>query len=105
MICTGLYTNDKSFEYQQLTKGIKRIQSLIISENYNHYSAIVNASKAAYLAILIKKGINEVKHFSPDIDLKNQKVDSPIHPAINKIKAIKPEAFFYWTEIQKLICE
>ena len=103
LICTGLYTNDKSFEYQQLTKGIKRIQSLIISENYNHYSAIVNASKAAYLAVLLKKGINEVKHYSPEIDLRALKVEAPLHPAINKIKSFKPEAFFYWTEIQKII--
>ena len=102
LICIGLYTNDKSFEYQALTKGIKRISNLIISENYNHYSAIVNASKAAYLATLLKKGVNEVNHYNPDVDMKDFKVGDPIHPAINKIKSFRPEAFFYWNEIDKL---
>lgn len=29
-------------------------------------------------------------------------VSAPIHPAINKIKSFRPEAFFYWNEIDKL---
>lgn len=103
LICTGVYSNGKSLEYQALAKGIKRIQNLIINENYTHYSAIVNASKAAYLAILLKKGENEIKHFSTDVDLSDCFVCAPIHPAINKIKSFRPEAFFYWREIEKLV--
>lgn len=102
LICTGLYAKDKSLEYQALAKGIKRIQCLIISENYTNYSAVVNASKAAYLAVLLKRGVNEVKHFAPDIDLRKLTVSAPIHPAINKIKSFRPEAFFYWNEIDKI---
>lgn len=103
IICTGIYTNDKSFEYQELVKGIKQIGSLIISEKYNHYSAIVGASKAAYLSVLLRKGINEIKHFDPSIDLRPVKLGGPINPAINKIKTFRPEAFFYWMQIEELL--
>lgn len=105
IICTGNYTNDQSFEYLELVKGIKQIGNLIVSEKYNHYSAIVNASKAAYLSVLLKKGINEIKHFDPAIDLRPVKLGTPINPAINKIKTFRPEAFFYWMQIEKLLNE
>lgn len=105
LICTGIYTNDQSFEYQELVKGIKQIGNFIISEKYNHYSAIVNASKAAYLSILLKKGINEIKHFDSSIDLGPVKLSASINPVINKIKTFRPEAFFYWMQIDKLLNE
>ncbi len=103
LICTGIYTNDQSFEYQELVRGINRIKNLILCERYNHYSAIVNASKAAYLSVLLKKGINQVQHFDPAVDLRPIKLESPIHPVINKIKTIRPEAFFYWMQIEKIL--
>ena len=105
LICTGIYNNDQSFEYQELVRGINQIRSLIISEKYNHYSAIVNASKAAYLSVLLKKGINEIRHYDPAIDLRSVKLNDPINPAINKIKTFRPEAFFYWMQIEKLLTE
>lgn len=102
-ICTGIYTNDTSFEYKELIKGINQIRDMIISENYNHYSAIVNASKVAYLSVLIKKKVNKIKHYKPEIDLRPIKLSPPIHPAINKIKTFRPDAFFYWMQIEELL--
>lgn len=103
LICTGMYTKDTSFEYKELAIGIRRIHDLIISENYTHYSAIVNASKAAYLSVLMDTGIDEVKHYDSGVDLRSIKLPEPIHPAINKIKTFRPEAFFYWNEIYNLL--
>ena len=105
LICTGIYTKDQSFEYQELVRGINQIRPLIISEKYNHYSAIVNASKAAYLSVLLRKGINEIRHYDPAIDLRSVKLNVPINPAINKIKTFRPEAFFYWMQIEELLAE
>lgn len=105
LICTGIYTKDKSFEYQELVRGINQIRPLIISEKYNHYSAIVNASKAAYLSVLLRNGINEIRHYDPAIDLRSVKLNAPINPAINKIKTFRPEAFYYWMQIEKLLTQ
>lgn len=105
LICTGIYKNDRSFEYQELVRGINQIRPLIISEKYNHYSAIVNASKAAYLSVLLKKGINAIKHYDPSFNLRSVKLGGPINPAINKVKVFRPEAFFYWMQIERLLAE
>lgn len=105
LICTGIYKNDQSFEYQELLRGINQIRPLIISEKYNHYSAIVNASKAAYLSVLLKKGINAIQHYNPTINLERVKLSEPVNPAINKIKIVRPEAFFYWQQIEKILAD
>ena len=105
IICMGIYTNDQSFEYQELVKGIKQIGSFIIKEKYNHYSAIVDASKVAYLSVLLKKGIDKISHFDTAANLRSVKLGAPINPLINKIKVFRPEAFFYWMQIEKLLNE
>ena len=105
LICTGIYTNDQGFEFQELQNGVYRIRDLIISERFTHYSAIVAASKAAYLAVLLSKGIDTINRFEPSVDLRGERLESPVHPAINKVKALRPEAFWYWREIAKLIKE
>ena len=53
-------------EFKLLQNGIGKVRSFIHSENYGIDSAIVNASKAAYLSKLIEKGLSEVRHFSSD---------------------------------------
>ncbi|MGI6313068.1 MAG: nucleotidyl transferase AbiEii/AbiGii toxin family protein [Candidatus Cryptobacteroides sp.] len=103
IICTNVYSKDGSFESSELSKGISQIHDLIISENYTYYSAAVNASKAAYLATLLKYGINEINRYSPSIDLSQLRLFPTVNPSINKIKSIRPEAFFYWYEISRLL--
>ena len=77
--------------------------SIIISENYTYYSAVVNAAKAAYLATLLKLGINEITRFDSSIDLGKLKLYPTVNPAISKIRSFRPEAYFYWYEISRLL--
>jgi hypothetical protein len=103
LVCTGVYTKDQSFEFKELLGGVRRIRDLIISENFNQYSAIVAASKAAYLSLLLGEGIDTFNRFDSTVDLRNVRLESPINPVVNKIKSLKPEAFWYWREIEKLL--
>lgn len=103
LVCTGVYTKDQSFEFKELLGGVRRIRDLIISENFNQYSAIVAASKAAYLSLLLGEGINTLNRFDSTIDLRNVRLESPLNPVVNKIKSLKPEAFWYWRETEKLL--
>lgn len=102
LVCTGVYTNNQSFEFKELLGGVHRIRDLIICENFNQYSAIVAASKAAYLSLLLERGIDILNRFDPTVDLRSVRLESPINPVVNKIKSVKPEAFWYWHEIEKL---
>jgi hypothetical protein len=103
-LCISLRGQLDPEEFKLLQDGISRIGSFIHSERYTIDSAIVNAAKAAYLSKLIERGINEVHHYSPnDIDnLALEVLQEPIPTKLNKLKKTRPEAFFYWCEVQKL---
>lgn len=113
LVCTGVYMNDQSFEYKELQSGVRRIRDLIISESFNQYSVIVAASKAAYLSVLLKMGENGIRRYDPTVDLRSERVGTAldgsgqalVHPVINKVKALRPEAFWYWKETERLLAE
>jgi len=90
--------------FARLQAGIRKIRNFIHSEKYNTDSAIVNASKAAYLSVLIANNIIEVRHFDPENieTLRDAILTEPLPKILNKLKKTNPEAFFYWNEISKL---
>ena len=92
-------------EYKLLIDGMKRVKGFIHSEKYGLESAITNASKAAYLSKLIEKGRTEVNHFNPDYtsDLSGKEITSPLPTKLNRLKKTNIEAFYYWSEVQKLM--
>jgi predicted nucleotidyltransferase component of viral defense system len=90
--------------FKQLQEGIKRIQSFIHGEKYHLDSAIVNASKAAYLSVMIATNKVDIKHFDKNNiqTLQNAVIEIPLPTKLNKLKKSNIEAFFYWHEINKL---
>lgn len=101
-LCICLRGQDNPEEFKLLQDGISRIGGFIHSEKYTLDSAIINASKAAYLARLISKGVNNPKHYNADNigELAAQTIHAPMPTKLNKLKKTHPEAFFYWIEIQ-----
>lgn len=97
----GTYNPD---DFTLLKDGISRIGSFIHSERYTLDTAIVNASKAAYLAKLMEKGLYEIHRYNPNQiqELSNKSIGLPLPSKLNKLKKTHPEAFFYWNEISEL---
>ena len=92
-------------EYKLLIDGMKRVRGFIHSEKYTLESAIVNASKAAYLSKLIERKHTVVNHFDPDnvSNLIDAEITAPLPARLNRLKKTNIEAFYYWIEIQKLM--
>jgi len=103
-LCICLKGQVEPDTFKLLQTGTKRIQSFIHSEKYNFDSAVTNASKAAYLSVLIAKGITTVARFGPqNIEpLRDAVINEPLNTKLNKLKKSNVEAFFYWNEIEKL---
>ena len=103
-LCICLRGQENSGKFNLLNPGIKRIQSFIHSERYTIDSAITNASKAAYLSVLIANNMKDIQHFdSTDIEsLRNAIIQEPLPTKLNKLKKTNIEAFFYWHEIGKI---
>lgn len=91
-------------EYGYYSDGARRVNNFIIPESYNVHVAIRDAAKVAYLARLIQTGINEVKHYNPEMDaeLATDIIEDLTLNKLNRVKKFSLEAFFYCRELAKL---
>lgn len=101
VICTWGY--DDKYQHTELADGVSRVRDFIHSERYNYDSAVINASKAAYLAALALAGQNEVQHFDPRIDLSKTILSPKLDEKLRKLKKYRPEAFYYWSQVDSLL--
>lgn len=102
-LCIVTRGADGKGDFEQLQHGIRRIASFIFSESFHLEKAITLASKAAYIATLIKKDAKEIEKFENPKQLKDWQISEPMNNKLNKLKKSNPEAFFYWHKIYELI--
>jgi len=100
-LCIVTRGADGNGNFEELLKGIQRIRNLIFSETYHIEKAITHATKAAYIATLIRHNVNNFEKFDNMQQLKNRTITAPFNTKLNKFKKSNPEAFFYW----HMICE
>ncbi len=102
-LCIVSRGSDGKGDFEQLQQGIQRITGYIFSESYHLEKAIVHASKAAYISILIKHDVHHFEKFKDPLQIKDWVIQSPLNTKLNKLKKSNPEAFFYWYKINKII--
>jgi len=98
-LCIATRGTEGNGNFDELLLGIKRIAGFIFSETYHIEKAIISASKAAYLAILIKSNLNSIEKFNNPLQMKDWTISEPLNSKLNKLKKSNPEAFFYWYKI------
>jgi predicted nucleotidyltransferase component of viral defense system len=101
-LCIVSRGTDGEGNFEELQQGIKRISSFIFSENYQVEKAIIHASKAAYLATLLKVNAQNIEKFENAAQIKDWQIGAPMNTKLNKLKKSSPEAFFYWYKIYEL---
>jgi len=93
---------DGKGDFKQLQQGIQRITRFVFSESYHLEKAITHASKAAYLATLIKYDAKSIEKYSNPLQMKDWTISDPMNTKLNRLKKSNPEAFFYWYKIYEL---
>lgn len=93
---------DGKGDFNQLQSGIHRVSGFIYSETFHMDRAIIFASKAAYIAALIKSEKTIIEKFTNPAIMKDWKIREPFWPRLNRLKKSNPEAFFYWYKISEL---
>ncbi|MBU0476011.1 MAG: nucleotidyl transferase AbiEii/AbiGii toxin family protein [Bacteroidetes bacterium] len=89
--------------FEELLKGIQRVSPFIFSEPFHIDKVITSASKAAYVAMLIKYNAKLVEKYINDLQVKEWIITEPLNTKLNKLKKSNPEAFFYWFKIYELM--
>lgn len=101
-LCLVTRGADGKGDFEQLQQGIQRVSRFIFSESYHLEKAITHASKAAYVAALIKHDGNTIEKFSNPLQMKDWLIAQPVNTKLNRLKKSNPEAFFYWYKIYEL---
>jgi predicted nucleotidyltransferase component of viral defense system len=102
-LCIVTRGSDGKGNFEQLQQGIQRVSRFIFSESYHIEKAITHASKAAYLATLIKLGSTTIEKYSDPLQMKDWVVAEPMNTKLNRLKKSNPEAFFYWYQTVQLL--
>ena len=97
-----VYDDRKYKFFDELQKGLQRIVGFIFPESYQVEKAIVHASKAAYLSVLIQHNATAIHKFENPLQLKDWLIGKPFNSKLNKLKKSNPEAFFYCYKIYEL---
>ena len=95
-LCIALRGIDGKGDFEQLLLGIQRVGPFIFSENYHLEKAILHASKAAYLVMLVKSNMTKLERFSNPLEINDWAITKPLNTRLNRFKKSNPEAFFYW---------
>ena len=91
-------------KFALLQKGIISIRPFMYRQNYKIEDAITDASKAAYLATLLEKGIREVRHYNGNpLSVSDMTISGGLTTKLNKLRMGNPEAFFYWSLTDALL--
>jgi len=99
-ICTrGM---DGKADFDSLQDGIRRVTGYIFSENYYVEKAISHATKAAYLATLLRQDADTIERFDPSVNMKDWMIKQPFNTRVNKLKKSNPEAFYYWYKMYEM---
>jgi len=101
-ICIVTRGIDGKGDFNQLQHGIQRVTRFVFSESYHLDKAITHASKAAYLATLIKYDTENIEKYDNSAQLKDWLIGEPMNTKLNRLKKSNPEAFFYWYKIYEL---
>ena len=101
-LCIVTRGADGKGDFHQLQQGIQRVSRFIFSESYHIEKAITHASKAAYVATLIKHDYKTIEKFSNPLQMKDWLIAEPMNTKLNRLKKSNTEAFFYWYKIYGL---
>jgi hypothetical protein len=85
--------------FPHLQKGISNIVNFIIGK-FNIEEAIICASKAAYLSVVLRNDLQTINRYSGPAEIASWTIASD--QKLNKLKKTNPEAFYYWYQISIL---
>lgn len=102
-LCIVTRGMDGKGDFKQLQEGIQRVSGFIFSESYHIEKAIIHASKAAWMATLIKYNSDSIDKYTGPLQVKDWLITEPVNPKLNRLKKSNTEAFYYWFKISEII--
>ena len=103
-LCLATRGAEGNGNFAMLQRGISRIKSFMFRGNYFIDNAIVDASRAAYIATLLEKGQMNIERYNGDpMSIASLDIQPTLTSKLKKLKRQSPEAYFYWAKISQLL--
>lgn len=103
-LCLATRGAEGNGDFEMLQRGISRIKSFMFRGGYFIENAIIDASRAAYLATLLEKGQKEIERYNGDpMSIATLNINPTLSNKLNKLKRQSPEAYFYWAKTSQLL--
>lgn len=90
-------------EYAELVSGFKKMAGFVFSGYFSVDTAILCASKVAYLSALLLKEGDKLERFHKDSNVSSWVIKNQDYNKLNKLKKTDPEAFYYFFQALKLL--
>ena len=91
-------------DFAILSEGIKKIRNFIHTSNYHLDHAIIDSSRAAYLAACLKKGVVSLdKYGGSASSVMNMELHDSLPSKLMKLRKTYPEAFYYWCKTSEML--
>jgi hypothetical protein len=95
-VVVGTHGASSKTGYAELLEGFKKLAAYIYSGLFTLDSAILCASKAAYLSALLVTQADTIDKYNRDSNLSDLSVVNPDYNKFNKLKKTNIEAFYYF---------
>jgi len=106
-ILIGTRGLSSTMEYGELVNGFRKMAGFVFKGNFTLDSAILCASRVAYLSALLIQKSDKVEWFQNQLDLSSWVITDLNFNKLNKLKKTDPEAFYYYFKALDLLklCE
>ncbi|MBO4371463.1 MAG: nucleotidyl transferase AbiEii/AbiGii toxin family protein [Bacteroidales bacterium] len=103
-LCIATYGAEGKGNFDMLKNGISRIKNFMYGGNYLINNAIVDASRAAYIAALLSKGISVIEKYNGNpLSIAKLEIKSSLPSRLNRLKRQSPEAYYYFAKVSELL--
>jgi hypothetical protein len=102
-ILIGSRGSSSPIEYTELVNGFRKMAGFVFSGYFSLDTAILCASKVAYLSAIILKKSDQIERFQKNIDLSSWVITNQAYNKLNKLKKTNPEAFYNFFQALKLL--
>ncbi|PKO04384.1 MAG: hypothetical protein CVU41_17365 [Chloroflexi bacterium HGW-Chloroflexi-3] len=92
-----------SIEYAELVSGFRKMAGFVFSGYFSLDTAILCASKVAYLSALLLKEGDKLERFQKDSNVSSWVIKNQDYNKLNKLKKTDPEAFYYFFQALKFL--
>lgn len=89
--------------FREINNGLKRIKSYMYQSNYYIESAIIDSSRAAYLASCFEKGITSIDKYEKTTLIKDLTINDCLPIQLFKLRASSPESYYYWAKTGEIL--